>query len=52
MKNILTFAGGFEGVENFLNEKLVRADDTTGIQTPLLVSHLIHSRFAFIIQSS
>ena len=25
------------GVENILNQKLVRADDTTGVQTPLLV---------------
>ena len=30
--------GDVKGVENILNQKLVRADDTTGIQTPLLVT--------------
>lgn len=37
--------GDCKAVENILQQKLVRADDTTGVQTPLLVRIFTRNRF-------
>ena len=36
--------GDCKAVENILQQKLVRADDTTGVQTPLLVRIFTQNR--------